>query len=455
MFPVPVRRYFTRARRISPSEGATRPCRICPITRRRALRADVPAPAHSHRALLGYDPLVPRTLSHSAAAFVLSSAIAAGLSLAATRLAEAQPAAATVTPASTAAAPRNATPTLEGPMSGDQVIQVLDQTIDWYRTLGLQQQVAKEPSDLLILYENRQIANQVAGFGFDAARAAADFLARQPSSGAQGEGEPDSGQARVQLLAKLDAQASSVQSELNAERHRPGTATKKAKALSQAKIAELQGELDLISTKRSIVASMAGFESDGAATNSKAATLRAQIDAMSVALPSASAASPAGAGSAAAANARSSAAASTPPAAALVSAEPSRFGLWDLGANVFALSEKGSTVDTIDPRTAALQATFPSSVPPWRRCGSCRPAAMRWRRKRIRPTAQRSTACTINSMPCRISSSRLSALLIPLSKESRAARPVPPQSRQLARCHREPIRETRSRCSVCAWASCW
>ena len=243
-------------------------------------------------------------------------------------------------------------------MSGDQVIQVLDQTIDWYRTLGLQQQLAKEPSDLLILYENRQIANQVVGFAFDAARAAADFLARQPSSGAQGEGEPDSGQARVQLLAKLDAQASSVQSELDAERHRPGTATKKAKALSQAKIAELQGELDLISTKRSIVASMAGFESDGAATNSKAATLRAQIDAMSVALPSASAASPASAGSAAAANARSSAAASTPPAAALVSAEPSRFGLWDLGANVFALSEKGSTVDTIDARTAALQATI-------------------------------------------------------------------------------------------------
>src|SRR5882762_5789753 len=34
-------------------------------------------------------------------------------------------------------------------MTGPQVIQVLDQTIDWYRTLGIQLQVSTEPSDLL------------------------------------------------------------------------------------------------------------------------------------------------------------------------------------------------------------------------------------------------------------------------------------------------------------------
>src|SRR6202035_4372159 len=45
-------------------------------------------------------------------------------------------------------------PALVAPMTGQQVIQVLDQTIDWYRTLGVQQQVATLPSDLLILYDN-------------------------------------------------------------------------------------------------------------------------------------------------------------------------------------------------------------------------------------------------------------------------------------------------------------
>ncbi len=321
--------------------------------------------------LLSYDSAVPRNFSHSAVVLVFFAAIAAGLIAAATRPATAEPAttefAAAVAAQPVGAQPAAAHPSAqsptaastapEAPTSGDQVIQLLDQTVEWYRTLGLQQQAAKEPSDLLILTENRQIANQAIGFAFDAARATADLLAKQPASGSQGQSEAGSGHARAQQLAKLDAQASSVQSELDAERHRLGTATNKTRGLSQSKIAELQGELDLINTKRSIVASMAGFESDGGAANSEAGTLRAQIDTMAVALPSATAVSPPAAGSAAPTNGRSTAAASTSPAAAgpIASVETSRFGLWDLAANVFALSEKTSTVDTIDARSAALQ----------------------------------------------------------------------------------------------------
>ena len=54
-------------------------------------------------------------------------------------------------------------------MTGPQVIQVLDQTIDWYRTLGIQQQASTEPSDLLILYDNRLTANKVIGLAFEIA----------------------------------------------------------------------------------------------------------------------------------------------------------------------------------------------------------------------------------------------------------------------------------------------
>src|SRR5882724_2852830 len=64
-----------------------------------------------------------------------------------------------------------AAPGAAAPMTGPQVIQVLDQTIDWYRTFGIQHQVSTEPSDLLILYDNRQTANQVVGSAFEAARA--------------------------------------------------------------------------------------------------------------------------------------------------------------------------------------------------------------------------------------------------------------------------------------------
>src|ERR1700722_20699262 len=71
---------------------------------------------------------------------------------------------------------------IAAPMTGQQVIQVLDQAIDWFRTLGIQQQTANEPSDLLILYDNRQIANQVIALAFEIARADVDVLARQPAA---------------------------------------------------------------------------------------------------------------------------------------------------------------------------------------------------------------------------------------------------------------------------------
>src|ERR1700687_1969468 len=56
-------------------------------------------------------------------------------------------------------------------LTGDEVVQILDETVDWYRTLGTQQQNATQPSDLLILFANRQTADQVVALAFDIARA--------------------------------------------------------------------------------------------------------------------------------------------------------------------------------------------------------------------------------------------------------------------------------------------
>ena len=39
-------------------------------------------------------------------------------------------------------------------LTGEQVVQILDQTVEWYRTLGTQQQAASQPSDCL-LYTSR------------------------------------------------------------------------------------------------------------------------------------------------------------------------------------------------------------------------------------------------------------------------------------------------------------
>lgn len=249
-------------------------------------------------------------------------------------------------------------PSITAPMDAKQVLDILDQTVDWYRTLGIQQQLANEPSDLLILYENRQTANEVLGLAFDLARADAAVLDQEPGAAPAGDAPPGS-QAMTQLRAKLDAQERSAQSEFDAARRQLTTAPKKAAAKLQAKVAELQGELDLINIKKSMIGNISSFENGGAA-GSNASKLRAQIDAMAVALPSANAApaSPTGATSEKAGRPAGGAISNPLPAASAAAPAPSRFGLWDLASRVFILSEKMTALDDIDRRTGALQTTL-------------------------------------------------------------------------------------------------
>src|SRR6201997_5813803 len=64
-------------------------------------------------------------------------------------------------------------------LTGDQVVQILDETVEWYRTLGAQQQTATQPSDLLILYANQQTADKVIALAFELARANAELLSSE------------------------------------------------------------------------------------------------------------------------------------------------------------------------------------------------------------------------------------------------------------------------------------
>jgi small-conductance mechanosensitive channel len=230
-------------------------------------------------------------------------------------------------------------------MSAAEVIQMLDATVDWYRTLGVQQQIADEPSDLLSLAENRQIANQVVALAFDVARASAEQLVEGPPDNSAGSQASTSAQTLAARQQKLNAQALSIQNEMDSARARLAAAAKNAKPALQAKIAELQGELDLISAKKSMIGSIVTAMNGSDAKD--AGSLRSQIDAMAVALPSTS---PSPSPGTTAPTAQHPASAPTPASAAT-----SRFGIWDEAADVFKLSEKISSIDAIDHRTEALQ----------------------------------------------------------------------------------------------------
>jgi small-conductance mechanosensitive channel len=267
------------------------------------------------------------------------------------------------------ASPAGAAPGAAAPMTGPQVIQVLDQTIDWYRTLGIQQQVSNEPSDLLILHDNRQTANQVIASAFEAARANAEILANQPGP-KDTEGASASSQSLSLLQNKFAAKGTEVQNELDSD-ERLATAQPEQKAELQAKISELRGELDLINARKSLLATLSSLTSQSDTNGISAGALKAQIDAMAVTVPSST-----GAGSTSSNPASSN---PTPPntvptgAATSTASNPAvppstltgasgiaaaRFGIWDLAANVVRLSEKAATIDAVDQHTSALQATF-------------------------------------------------------------------------------------------------
>ena len=241
-------------------------------------------------------------------------------------------------------------------LTGDQVVQILDETVDWYRTLGAQQQTATQPSDLLILYANQQAADKVIGLAFEIARANAELLSSEASGAGTSADATSSAQALSEQQKRLDAQRKSIQDEMDADR-KLMTAGKTELA---GKLSELQGELDMTNARKNLLDTMSQFVNESDATRASASALKAHIDAIAVSIPSASlgGAAPAPAGSPGAAAPPSTATQTPAPLTSTTNSPSDRTGIWELGTNVLRLSKKISTIDSIDARTAALEQTF-------------------------------------------------------------------------------------------------
>lgn len=237
-------------------------------------------------------------------------------------------------------------------MTGDQVVQILDETVDWYRTLGTQQQAATQPSDLLILYANRQIADKLMALAFEIARANAELLSSEASAAQASEEAASSSQSVNKVKKKLDDQRVAVQAEIDSVRRQLAAAPKQNKSDLQARIAVLQAELDLINARRNLLANMVQFAGESDANGFGANALKAHIDAIAASIPSASTTSALSTSTAAAAGS------AAPALNSSVSTSLSQFGIWDLAATVLRLSAKASTIEAVDQRTVELQEVF-------------------------------------------------------------------------------------------------
>lgn len=257
--------------------------------------------------------------------------------------------------AQTSAAPENPAAQAKLPNAQD-IVAFLNQTISWYRHNSVEQQLATEPSDILYVNDNRQIADQVLRLSFDFARADAQLMAKTAAdtSQPQSPGQPNAAsryQALVNMAANSDKQVKQAQADLESLRQRLGTVSGSRRKALESAIAETQSELDLAQTRRDVTQSMLEFIRGTNANDLGPGGLRSQIDELERTVPAAAGKTSNG-NQSPANNAATSNAAVSEAASKARKGEPS--GLIELISDLVALTRKMHTLDETIQMTDSL-----------------------------------------------------------------------------------------------------
>lgn len=270
-------------------------------------------------------------------------------------------AAACAAPANPAATPGPAVPTAAATpvsvLSANEVVEILDQTSDWYRTLEPQQQNAGQPSEVLILYANRQIADKVVELAVELARADAELLSSEANS-AQINAEKSAVTALNEQRRQLDLQRQAIQQEITVDRQKIAAGGGAAKEW-ETKLAELQGELAMNAARANLLDTMGEFVNQRDPKSADAEALKAHIDAIAASIPAAASTSaPQGTATPGGANSAPTPARTLGVSSQSVDRSIARDGIWDLGRNVFDLRNKINAIESIDARSKSLADLF-------------------------------------------------------------------------------------------------
>src|SRR5207302_211614 len=113
----------------------------------------------------------------------------------------------------TPSAPPDLNTTQVSVLSANEVVEILDQTSEWYRSLGVQQSSSLQPSEVLILYANRQIADKVVELVVELARADAELLSSEANA-AQASADKSAAVTLNHQRDQLAAQRQLIQQEM-------------------------------------------------------------------------------------------------------------------------------------------------------------------------------------------------------------------------------------------------
>jgi small-conductance mechanosensitive channel len=240
-----------------------------------------------------------------------------------------------------------------------QVISYVNQTIEWYRHLAVEEELATDPADMIFFNDNRRLAKQITQLSLDFARAEAAYFARNSGGTASiptQPGAPNRHQNLFQAAAKAEARVRSAQDEIRSLQQKLETTRgAAARRALQSQIEEVRSELDLAETRSQTLRSMIQFVGGKDVTGS--GSLSAQIAELERSVPELDTTPGTGndqaiAGAAAAASSSGSTNASTNSAERRRQAEPT--GLLALITDLIALTRKMHRLDQAGKLTDAL-----------------------------------------------------------------------------------------------------
>jgi small-conductance mechanosensitive channel len=238
-----------------------------------------------------------------------------------------------------------------------QVLDYLNQSIDWYRHLSTEEQIATDPSDVLFVNDDRQIANQVVRLSFDFARADAQYAAAK-NTPANAENTPQSRyQSLFQASSQTDQLVKDTQNEMDGLRQKLATARGKARKTLQSTLDELQAELQLAQARSEAIHNMLQFVNTGA-TGTSSNNLAAQIQELQRSVPEVAPATTAAANAPESSSTKATAAANAPSSSSSSNSAQARrqepSGILALTTDLFSLTRKIHTIDQTLQLTGAL-----------------------------------------------------------------------------------------------------
>jgi small-conductance mechanosensitive channel len=290
------------------------------------------------------------------------------------------------------------------PSAPDQqeIIVFLNQVIGWYQNSSNQQQISTTPSDFFFINSNQSLADQIIQLSFEFAKARVELTTFDQSIG-RGSAPPADPQylELSQSAAKLDAQAQQMQGELTSLEAKLPKLRPAQRRDVESRIAGLQSGLALLKERQNSLGTILQFMGGSSGTSG----LSTQIDALERALPANQAAQ--------------NPSAKTGAAATAPSTSSGPLEIWSSLQHLLAVRKKLQAIGTSIHQTTQLSQKVKqlhSALTQQRAQVIQESESVANQQSLSDPAALAKEKDTLNALNNRFK--RLSAVLIPLSKES-------------------------------------